>query len=207
MNRILLFIFLTVIGFSTEAQKTTVKKNNFVTGISGGFSNSVNDDPFALFFHLGYERIIGDPVKEGFFYALELRFRPGVLLSSYDYSPIDPDILKYNNKLFGFSVAFRPNLEVYDNLFLYIEGEAGYMYQSLAIKLRQPNGYSSSSYTGNTLDFMYGVQIGIRYDYIALHTGIFTFDSRKAINKLIPKQFNYAERRFIIGEIGACFYF
>ncbi|MDR0575344.1 MAG: hypothetical protein LBG96_15220, partial [Tannerella sp.] len=61
------------------------------------------------------------------------------------------------------------------------------MYQFLDIKLRQLNEYSSSPYTGNTLDFMYGVQIGIRYDYIALHTGIFTFDSRNAINKLIPK--------------------
>lgn len=68
------------------------------------------------------------------------------------------------------------------------------MYQFLDIKLRQLNEYSSSPYTGNTLDFMYGVQIGIRYDYIALHTGIFTFDSRNAINKLIPKQFNYAEK-------------
>ena len=206
MNRILFLIFLIVISFSTKAQKIE-KKNNIATGISGDFSNSVNDDPFAIFFHLGYERIIGEPVKEGFFYALELRLRPGLLLSSYDNSPIDPDILKYNNKLLGLSVAFRPNLEVYDNLFLYIEGEAGYMYQYLDIKLRQPNGYSSPPYTGRTLDFMYGVQIGLRYGYIALHTGIFTFDTRKAINKLIPEQFNYAETKFIIGEVGACFYF
>ncbi|MDR0572600.1 MAG: hypothetical protein LBG96_00970, partial [Tannerella sp.] len=159
MNKILFIIFLTGIGFSTEAKKIG-KKNNFATGISGGFSNSVNDDPFAVFFHLGYERIIGEPIKEGFFYALELRFRPGLLLSSYDDSPVDPDILKYNNKLLGISIAFRPNLEIDDNLFLYIEGETGYMYQSLDIKLRQLNEYSSSPYTGNTLDFMYGVQIG-----------------------------------------------
>jgi hypothetical protein len=59
----------------------------------------------------------------------------------------------------------------------------------------------------NALNFVYGVQIGIRYNYIALHTGIFTFDSRKVINELIPKQFNYAESKFILGEIGACFYF
>jgi hypothetical protein len=206
MKKILFAGLLTVIGFSTEAGEID-KKNNLATGLSGCFSNSVNDDPFAIFFHLGYERIIGEPAKEGFFYALELRLRPGLLLSSYDYSPIDPDILKYNNKLLGLSIAFRPNLEVYDNLLLYVEGEAGYMYQSLDVKLRQPNGSSSSPYTGNAFDFMYGVQIGIRYNKIALHTGIFTFDSRKAINKLIPKQFNYAETRFVIGEIGACFYF
>ena len=204
MNRILLlFTLLIVISFSTEAQKADKKKNNLATGISGGFSNSVNDDPFALFFHLGYERIIGEPEKNGFFYALELKLRPGVLLSSYDYSPINPDILKYNNKLLGFSIAFRPNMEISDNLYLYIEGEAGYMYQYLDINLM----HSSSHYTGNSFDFMYGAQIGIRHKYMALHTGIFTFDSRKAINKLIPKQFNYAETKFILGEIGMCFYF
>ncbi|MDR2473787.1 MAG: hypothetical protein LBD53_09570, partial [Tannerella sp.] len=183
------------------------KKNNFATGISGGFSNSVNDDPFALFFSLGYERIIGEPLKDGFFYALELRFRPGVLLSSYDYSPIDPDILKYNNKLLGLSIAFRPYLEIQEDLFLYIEGEAGYMYQFINLNLMQPNGYSSSPYTGNTCNFLYGVQIGVRYDNLAFHTGIFTFDSRKAINKLIPKHFNYATNKFILGEFGGCFYF
>ena len=198
-------MFLIVVSFSTEAQKKD-KKNYFATGISGGFSNSVNDDPFAMFFHLGYEKIFGE-LKEGYFYALELRLRPGLLVSSYDESPIDPDILKYNNNLLGLSLAFRPNLEVSDNVFLYIEGEAGCMYQSLVLKLRQLGGYSSSSYSGNTFDFMYGVQIGIRYNYIALHAGIFTFDSRKAINKLIPEQFNYTEKKFILGEIGACFYF
>ena len=201
MKILLLFLtFLIPVFVYSQDNRYNIGKNNFAGGFSAA-SGNFDEGACVVFFMAGYERIVGSPEKNGYFFSGELRARTGMLWELMS----DPK-MSYSGKTAGLSIAVRPYLEIFEGNFLFLEGEFGYMYEYMTAKITQSRITDKNS-SGSIVP-QYGVKLGDRAGKLSISLGIYYFNHTRAVNRLIPREYKIVDsREGLAGELGVSFYF
>jgi hypothetical protein len=184
-----------------------IGRNNFSVGISGG-AGSLDKGGGALFFMAGFEKVSGQPEREGYFFSGEIRARAGVLWD------IKTDLerlngrMSYSGSLAGLSIAVRPFMEIFEGNFLYLEGEWGLMYEYIETRIKNAAANVSAKNSGRYIVPQYGVKLGLRAGKWSVFAGCYYFNHTRGVNRLVPKEFKIVDsKEGLGGELGMGFYF